>query len=165
MNSIQFLYISPSELAVLKWSKKLLTLSRASFSVFLPSAQTRGPLSSTETRTRNLLPSPKKSTLLFLARFLWASHFPSSDPYPLVAACTFTVDWHEAQSTEGEVWLCISPTSSFSYHPQSLTQPGFTTPTDNTCSINRSCWQKAILSIVCLFKTLNSSQHKEAVVC
>lgn len=36
-----------------------------------------------------------------------------------------------------------------------------TTPTDNTCAINRSCWQKAILSIVCLFKTLNSSQQKK----
>lgn len=103
--------------------------------------------------------------VLFSPCFLWAGHFPSSDPYPLVAACTFTVDWYEAQRMEGEVWLCISPTSSFSYHPQSLTQPGFTTLADNTCTINRSCWQKAILSIVCLFKTLNSSQHKEAVVC
>lgn len=38
------------------------------------------------------------------------------------------------------------------------------TPTDNTHAINRSWWQKAILSIVRLFKTLNSSQQRSCSV-
>lgn len=87
-------------------ARSLWQYNKPLFQSFPPLAQTQTPLNSTEICMRSLSPDSSKNgilpSLLSVPYFLCCSPaiFHQSDWYLLVAACTSTADWDEAQHTQ-----------------------------------------------------------------